>query len=386
MKRACGEIERALKLPDPPPFAAPRRLPADDFDWQAVVERSDPVPSLLELQERFGGRRIAVTGGGGSIAGALTRFLSGFRPEHVTVLDSHEGALIADRRHRDPAALERMSHVLCDVREVSRLEQELARARPDVLFHLAAYKHVDWAEHFPEEFVDTNLHGSWNVLRVAEAVGVETVVVASTDKAAMAASFYGRTKRFMEQLAAYAARRAGGERIAVRFVNVLASAGAVSETFLRQSRAGVPLTVTDTGMLRYWITLAHAATLAAHGALLASDGVLLATAHDPVVLTVGDLAQRIWRLAGHEGEPDLDLIGIRPGETTSEVLIGPGERMGEERRQGIAEIVGEIPTAAPAWVVERLPADGSRESERAVWMEAMRRPGLIAPAVQAQAE
>jgi nucleoside-diphosphate-sugar epimerase len=385
MKRAYQEIERALELPEPPRFAARRRIPAESFDWEAVVERRDPVPSLLELQERFGGRRILVTGGGGSIAGALGTFLSGFRPEHVTVLDSHEGALIADRRRRDPQTLGRFSHVLCDVRESSRLEQELGRARPDVVFHLAAYKHVDWAEHFPEEFVDTNLHGSWNVLRAAEAVGVETVVVASTDKAAMAASFYGRTKRFMEQLAAYAARRAGAERIAVRFVNVLASAGAVSETFLRQSRAGVPLTVTDTGMLRYWITMAHAATLAAHGALLASEGVLLATAHDPVVLTVGDLAQRIWKLAGQEGEPDLDVVGIRPGETTSEVLIGPGERVGEERRQGIVEIVGEIPTAAPAWVVERLPADGSRDSARAVWMEAMRRPGLIAPGVTSQA-
>jgi len=385
MKQAYREIERALELPEPPSFQAPRRLPAEDFDWQAVVGRRDPVPSLLELQERFGGRRILVTGGGGSIASTLATFLLGFRPERVTLLDGHEGALIADRRRRDPEALERMSHVLCDVREATRLEQELARARPDVVFHLAAYKHVDWAEHFPEEFVDTNLHGSWNVLRVAEAVGVETVVVASTDKAALAASFYGRTKRFMEQLAAYAARRAGAERIAVRFVNVLASAGAVSETFLRQSRAGVPLTVTDTGMLRYWITMAHAATLAAHGTLLASEGVLLATAHDPVVLTVGDLAQRIWRLAGQAGEPDLDVVGIRPGETTSEVLIGPGERMGDERRQGTAEIAGEIPTTAPAWVVERLPADGSRAQARAVWMEAMRTPGLIAPAVKSQA-
>jgi len=131
---------------------------------------------------------------------------------------------------------------------------------------------------------------------------------------------------------------------------------------------------------------AHAATLAAHGALLASDGVLLAGAHDPVVLTVGELAKQIWRLAGNEGEPDMDVIGIRPGETTSEVLVGPGEELGEERHQGIAEIVGEIPAAAPAWVVERLPAAGGREEARAVWMEAMRRPGLIAPSVKAQAE
>jgi nucleoside-diphosphate-sugar epimerase/sugar phosphate isomerase/epimerase len=381
MKRGYREIERALALPVEAPAGRARRLPADEFDWQAVIERRDPVPSVLALQERFGGRRILITGGGGSIAHVLATFLAGFRPEHITLLDGHEGSLIADRLRRAPEALERMSHVLCDVREGSRLETELGRAPPDIVFHLAAFKHVDWAEHFPEEFVDTNLHGSWNVLRAAESAGVETVVVASTDKAALAASFYGRTKRFMEQLCAYAARRAGAQRTAVRFVNVLASAGAVSEIFLQQSRAGVPLTVTDTGMLRYWITMGHAATLAAHGALLAGDGVLLATAHDPVVLTVGELAKRIWQLSGNEGEPDLDVIGIRPGETTSEVLIGPGEEIGEERHQGIAEIAGEIPTAAPAWVLERLPARGPREDARAVWMEAMRRPGLIAPHV-----
>ena len=121
---------------------------------------------------------------------------------------------------------------------------------------------MDWAETHPEEFIDNNLHGSWNVLRAAERAGVETVVVASTDKAATAASFYGRTKRFMEQLTAYVARRAGARRVAVRFVNVLGSAGSASDLFLRQARAGVPLSVTDTGMVRYWITLGHAATLA----------------------------------------------------------------------------------------------------------------------------
>jgi nucleoside-diphosphate-sugar epimerase/sugar phosphate isomerase/epimerase len=381
MKRGYREIERALAQPSESPRPVARRLPAEDFDWQAVIERRDPVPSVLALQERFGGRRILVTGGGGSIAHVLATFLAGFRPEHITLLDGHEGSLISDRRRRSPESLERISHVLCDVREASRLETELTRARPDVVFHLAAFKHVDWAEHYPEEFVDTNLHGSWNLLRAAESAGVETVVVASTDKAALAQSFYGRTKRFMEQLCAYSARRAGAQRTAVRFVNVLASAGAVSEIFLQQSRAGVPLTVTDTGMLRYWITMGHAATLAAHGALLASDGVLLAGASEPVVLTVGQLAKRIWRLAGNEGEPDLDVIGIRPGETTSEVLVGPGEEIGEERHQGIAEIAGEIPIAAPAWVLERLPARAPREDVRAVWMEAMRRPGLIAPHV-----
>jgi FlaA1/EpsC-like NDP-sugar epimerase len=275
--------------------------------------------------------------------------------------------------------LERMDHVLCDIRDGGRLDTEFGRARPDVVFHLAAYKHVDWAEVYPEEFVDTNLHGSWNVLRAAEKAGVDTVVVASTDKAALAASFYGRTKRFMEQLTAFAARRAGAHRTAVRFVNVLGSAGSASDLFLRQARAGVPLTVTDTGMVRYWITMAHAAALAAHGALLAAEGTLLAGPADPAMLTVGELAERIWRGCGHESEPDIDLVGIRRGETLSEVITAPGEEIGDERHQGIAPIHGEISTAGPAWVAERLPVSGSREEARAVWLEAMQRPGLLTP-------
>jgi nucleoside-diphosphate-sugar epimerase/sugar phosphate isomerase/epimerase len=377
MKAGYRAIERALETDGPTLRRAVPRVPVDGFDWQGVLGRGDPVPALLELQERFGGRRVLLTGGGGSIGRELTSFLLGLRPEHVTMVDGHEGSLIADRRARAAETLDRLSHVLCDIRDGERLARELAAARPDVVFHLAAYKHVDWAEVYPDEFVDNNLHGSWSLLRAAESAGVETVVVASTDKAALAASFYGRTKRFMEQLTAYAGR-AGGERIAVRFVNVLGSAGSASELFLAQARANVPLTVTDTGMTRFWITKAHAATLAAHGALLAGDGVRLATASDPTVLTVGELAGRIWSEAGREGSPAIDLLGIRRGETLSEVLIAPGEELGAERHQGIAEIEGEPSIAGAAWVAERLGADATREDARSVWLEAMRRPGLVA--------
>ena len=377
MKAGYRALERALSEPAEPLRRAVPRVPVDDFDWQAVLGRRDPVPALLELQERFGGRRVLLTGGGGSIGRELTSFLLGFRPEHVAVVDGHEGSLISDRRGRSAETLERVSHVLCDIRDGERLARELATARPDVVFHLAAYKHVDWAEVYPDEFVDNNLHGSWSLLRAAERAGVETVVVASTDKAALAASFYGRTKRFMEQLTAYAGR-AGGDRIAVRFVNVLGSAGSASELFLAQARANVPLTVTDTGMTRFWITKAHAATLAAHGALLAGEGVRLATASEPTVLTVGELAGRIWAEAGRGGSPDIDLLGIRRGETLTEVLIAPGEELGGERHQGIAAIEGEASIAGAAWVAERLGADATREEARSVWLEAMRRPGLVA--------
>jgi nucleoside-diphosphate-sugar epimerase/sugar phosphate isomerase/epimerase len=380
MKAAYRAIEQALTTPAEQPRAR-RRVPTGTFDWQQVIERRDPVPSVLDLQERLGGRRIVITGGGGSIGHALGSFLAGFRPELITVVDGHESSLIADRRMRDAETLHRFRHVLCDIREPGRLERELAAAKPDLVFHLAAYKHVDWAEVFPDEFVDTNLHGSWNVLRAGEAAGVETVVVASTDKAALAQSFYGRTKRFMEQLTAFAARRTGAQRTAVRLVNVLGSAGAASEIFLDQARAGVPLTVTDTGMTRYWITMQHAACLIAQAALLACDGATLCTSHDPAMLTVGELAERIWRLAGPGGDIEIEVTGIRRGETLTEVLTGPGEELGEERHQGICTIEGEIPTTGAAWVVERLPSRATREQAREIWLEAMQRPGLFARAL-----
>jgi FlaA1/EpsC-like NDP-sugar epimerase len=337
------------------------------------------VPAVLELQELVGGRRVLMTGGGGSIARSLATLLWGFRPERITLLDSHEASLTTDRRARDPEALERVDHVLCDIRDRVRLEAELGRARPNLVFHFAAYKHVDWAEIYPEEFLDTNLQGSWNILRAADEADVETVIVASTDKAALAASFYGRTKRFMEQLTAFAAKSGGARRMAVRFVNVLGSAGSASDLFLRQTQAGVPLTITDTGMLRYWITMAHAAATGAHGALLAGEGVALAGPADPPQLTVGELAQRIWREAGGSGEPNVELTGIRRGETLSEVIVSPQEELGDERFPGIAPILAEVPTAAPAWIAERLPSGGSREEARALWREAMEKPGLLAP-------
>jgi nucleoside-diphosphate-sugar epimerase len=373
MKAGYRAIERVLAEPPAPAPRPRRRIPVDPFDWQAVLGRRDPVPDVLELQERFGGRRVLITGGGGWIGGRLATLLLGFRPERVTLLDAHEASLTADRRRRSPAALGAMEHLLGDIRDGERLAAAVARVRPDVIFHLAAYKHVDWAETHPEEFVDTNLQGSWNVLRAADLGGVDTVVVASTDKAALAASFYGRTKRFMEQLTA----AASGHRCAVRLVNVLASAGSASELFLRQARAGVPLTVTDTGMMRYWITGAHAALVLAHGALLAREGAALATPHDPAQLSVGELAERIWRAAGAGEDADIELLGIRRGETLTEVLTGPGEQLGPERRQGIAAIEGGVPSAGPAWVAERLEAGMGREAARAVWLEAMRRPGLL---------
>ena len=371
IKAGYRHVERALRGQVTEWKRPPRRLPAGGLDWQGVVGRRDPVPDVLGLQDAIAGRRLLVTGGAGSIGRTLTSLLAAFRPALITVLDTHEAALTADRHAKGAARLARFEHVLCDIRDRRRLELEAARARPDVVFHLAAYKHVDWAERYPEEFAATNLDGSWNVLRAAEAAGAEAVVVASTDKAARASSLYGRTKRLMETLTALAAERAGGGRAAVRLVNVLGSAGSATELWLRQARAGVPLTLTDPTMVRFWITMAHAASLIAHGALAAGAGTRLLTAAEPVELEIGVVAERIWTATGAGGPPDMHVAGVRPGETMTEILVGPGEKLGDEVRMGAAAIVGDAPTDVAAAVVEEVERGTSAEERRQAWLAAL---------------
>lgn len=363
-RHVAAALERPAEVWRPPP----RRIPPDGLDWQGVIGRRDPVPDVLALSDALAGRRVLVTGGAGSIGRALTNLLAGVRPELITVLDSHEAALTADRHLKGALRLAGFEHVLCDIRDRERLEEEVARARPDVVFHLAAYKHVDWAERYPVEFAATNLDGSWNVLRACSSAS--SVVVASTDKAARAANLYGRTKRMMEALTALAGERSGSGRAAVRLVNVLGSAGSATELWLRQSRAGVPLALTDPSMERFWITMAHAASLVAHGALAAASGVRLVTAHDPREQAIGEVAARIWQLSAG-GEPDMHIAGVRPGETMNEVLIGPGEELGPELHQGVCAITGDVALEAVGDVVDAVDAAPSAEARRQVWLDAL---------------
>ena len=380
IKEGYRHVERALRRPADEWRRPPRRLPAEGLDWQAVIGRRDPVPDILALSDRVAGARVMVTGGAGSIGRSLTSLLAACGPDLVTVIDSHEAALTADRHAKGALRLARFEHVLCDIRDRSRLEEEAERARPDLVFHLAAYKHVDWAERYPVEFAATNLDGSWNVLRAAEQAGAASVVVASTDKAARAANLYGRTKRLMETLTALAAEKSGEGRAAVRLVNVLGSAGSATELWLRQARAGVPLTLTDPTMERFWITMAHAAALVAHGCLAAGAGARLLTAAEPEELPIGILAERIWEQAGPAGPPDLHIAGVRPGETMTEVLVGPGEQLGAELFQGAAVILGDAPTDVAAAVVAEVERCSTADERRRAWLSALAPRALAADA------
>ena len=225
-----------------------------------------------------------------------------------------------------------------------------SRARaPTSIFHLAAYKHVDWAEALPGGVRRHEPAGQLE--RAARRRGGRRRAPSSSPRPTRRrwprASTGARSASWSSSTALRGAASGGGQRCAVRLVNVLGSAGSASELFLRQARAGVPLTVTDTGMMRYWITMAHAALVLAHGALLAAEGEVLATPHDPAELSVGELAERIWRAAG-AGEERRHRAARHPPRRDAERGADRARRAARRRaHQGIAAIAGGAARAGP---------------------------------------
>ena len=298
-------VERALAAEPAAGAARSRAAPAarrTPSTGRRCVGRRDPVPSVLELQERFGGRRVLITG-----RRRLDRrprcasLLLGFRPERVTLLDAHEASLTADRRGRTRRAARGLrARARRHPRRRPARAEAVARARPDVIFHLAAYKHVDWAETHPGGVRRHEPAGQLE--RAARRRGGGRRARSSSPRPTRRrwprASTGARSASWSSSPPTRRAQR-GGTAARCGSSTCSRSAGSASELFLRQARAGVPLTVTDTGMMRYWITGAHAA-LAARPRRAAGRRAARCspTPHDPAELSVGELAERIWRAAG----------------------------------------------------------------------------------------
>jgi FlaA1/EpsC-like NDP-sugar epimerase len=254
------------------------------------------------------------------------------------LLDHHEDSLWELQRafgDRGPS----VELQLADVRAGSRLGQVLRRARPEVIFHLAAFKHVPFAEVFAEEVVAVNVLGTKLLLELAAELGVERFVYPSSDKSCQPPSLYGATKRLAELLVRDAARRTGQPYNVVRFVNILGTQGSVIEVFARQSAAGGPLTVTDPAMTRYWIGMEEALWLLLSAGVLPDGGrtlMLDAGGEVPVV----EMAGRIWSLV--RGEPavsaPISFGSARPGERLQEVLLSASERFEPGPVAGLLEV------------------------------------------------
>ncbi len=269
------------------------------------------------------GRRVLVTGAGGSIGSELCRQIHRFGPQRLVMLDRDESGLhqvqlsIEGRAMLDDRAL-----VVCDIRDRGALQAAFDEHRPEVVFHAAALKHLPLLEMWPAEAVKTNVYGTRNVLQAAGAVGVSHFVNISTDKAANPISVLGFTKRLAERITAGFAEASSGAYLSVRFGNVLGSRGSVLTAFRAQIAAGGPVTVTDPKVTRYFMTVEEAVQLVVQaGAAGTSGQVLVLDMGKPV--RISDVAERLVL----EAERPIDIVytGLRPAEKLHEDLFGDGE-------------------------------------------------------------
>lgn len=284
----------------------------------------DQVRTDIEaIAGRFTGRRILVTGAGGSIGAELCRQLHQLRPAELIMLDRDESALHAIQLELNGRALlDSDELVLADIRDAARMREVLARYQPQIVFHTAALKHLPLLERFPAEALKSNVWGTFNVLEAAAACGVESFVNISTDKAADPASVLGYSKRIAERLTADMAGRTGRGYLSVRFGNVLGSRGSVLTTFGAQVAAGGPITVTDPEVCRYFMTAGEAVQLVLQAAVLGHGG-------ETLVLDMGEqvkIADIARRMASGAGDPvEIVYTGLRPGEKLTESLLSSGE-------------------------------------------------------------
>ncbi|NMO56394.1 polysaccharide biosynthesis protein [Actinoplanes sp. TBRC 11911] len=269
------------------------------------------------------GRRVLVTGAGGSIGSELCRQLAQFHPERLVMLDRDESGLHAVQLSLDGRGLlDDRNLVVADIRDQQRLDEVFAEHKPQVVFHAAALKHLTLLEMHPSEALKTNIVGTYQILQTALKHGVDRLVNISTDKAADPISVLGYSKRITERLTAAADAATKGTFCSVRFGNVLGSRGSVLTAFAAQVEAGGPITVTDPEVERYFMTVQEAVRLVIQAGALHSDGeVLVLDMGDPV--RIADVARRFADAA--EQHIQIVYTGLRPGEKLSEVLLGPGE-------------------------------------------------------------
>ena len=282
----------------------------------------------VAMAQMIAGRRVLITGAGGSIGAELVRQVSDAGPSHLGLLDNGEFNLYAadmDVRARHPNLP--VSAILADVRDEARVREVIARERPDVVFHAAALKHVPMVELNPLEGLLTNAVGTRNVAAACVASAVKTVVMISTDKAVNPANIMGASKRVAEiYCQAEDLRRLGTRFITVRFGNVLGSTGSVVPLFQKQLEAGGPLTVTHADADRYFMTVREAVELVLEAAALgqnrAEEGAIYVLDMGAPVKII-DLARQIIRLAGKTPGVDVEIkvVGLRPGEKLSEELF-----------------------------------------------------------------
>ena len=324
---------------------APAQVELKPIAIEDLLGRPQTVLDRSRMAELIAGKRVLVTGAGGTIGGELSRQIASYGPARLALLDHSEYALYSidlEIGERAPG-LARVP-ILADVRDSARIQAVFAEEKPELVFHAAALKHVPMVEMHPAEGVLTNVIGTRNVAESCAKAGVSAMVMISTDKAVNPSSIMGATKRIAEcAVQTVGAANPATRYVVVRFGNVLGSTGSVVPLFQRQLAAGGPLTVTHPDVTRYFMTVREAVELVLEASVLGTDNATDARDGHIYVLDMGepvkiaDLARQMIRLAGLRPDRDVKIAftGLRPGEKLYEELFHTAEALTPTRYPGI---------------------------------------------------
>ena len=294
-----------------------------EIDVADLIGRTPVETQVEHIAGYVRGKRVLVTGAGGSIGSELCRQLHGFDPAELIMLDRDESGL----QHTQLSIvghglLDDANIVLADIRDAQALHQVFAERRPEVVFHAAALKHAPLLQMYPKEGWKTNVLGSLNVLQAARSVDVETFVNVSTDKAASPTTALGHSKRAAEKLTSWMAGETGKRYVSVRFGNVIGSRGSMLPLFTDQINHGGPITVTHPDVTRFFMTIPEACQLVIQAGAIGHGGdVLILDMGEPV--RIMDVAERMIAMSGKHIE--IKITGLRPSEKLHEQLTGEDE-------------------------------------------------------------
>jgi FlaA1/EpsC-like NDP-sugar epimerase len=330
-----GHVQELAAQADLEVFVLPRvtdliggRVEASDIrrvEISDVLGRHQVSTDLSAIAGYLSGKRVLITGAGGSIGSELARQVHHFGPATLVMLDHDESALHSVQLSiYGHGMLDGPDTVLADIRDLPSMRKVFEAHQPEIVFHAAALKHLPMLERFPDEGWKTNVLGTLNLLRLAADHDVAHFVNISTDKAADATSVLGATKRTAEQLTAWQAAQTGRPYISVRFGNVLGSRGSMLHTFNAQIAAGGPITVTHPDVTRYFMTIPEACELVVQAGAVGCPGdVMVLEMGEPVKIL--DVARRMIALSGARNV-EVVFTGLRPGEKLHEALFSEDEQ------------------------------------------------------------
>lgn len=294
-----------------------------DVDIADLLGRAQVRVNNDEIFRAIRGRKVLVTGGGGSIGSELCRQIAKAKPKQLIIFDIYENNAyeIQQELRRTYPQLD-LEVLIGSVRNSNRINQVMHTYKPDIVYHAAAHKHVPLMEDSPNEAIKNNVLGTYKTAMAAAKTGVKKFVLISTDKAVNPTNIMGASKRLCEMVVQMMNRKTDTDFVAVRFGNVLGSNGSVIPLFKKQIAEGGPVTVTDKDIIRYFMTIPEAVALVLQASYYAEGGeIFVLDMGDPV--RIDDMARNLIRLSGYEPDIDIPIVytGLRPGEKLYEELL-----------------------------------------------------------------